>query len=268
MIFFEAENISAGYKDKEVLKSLSFSSQENTIVGIIGANGSGKSTLMKSICKIIPHKGRCILDGVVLEELSAKQISRICSYIPQRSGISIDISAMDVVLMGFNPRLKILQQPDKAMKVRAYEALSKVGLKDKINDSYLTLSEGQKQLCILARTLVADAKLLLLDEPESALDFKYRYMMMDILREWVSKERRGVIINLHDPQLALGYCDRLILLKNGRVEGIIDTKTDLKSDMEEKLRKIYGNISLMDVTDNKGKKHLIMLKEDGNETFD
>ena len=170
--------------------------------------------------------------------------------------------------MGFNPRLKILQQPDKAMKVRAYEALSKVGLKDKINDSYLTLSEGQKQLCILARTLVADAKLLLLDEPESALDFKYRYMMMDILREWVSKERRGVIINLHDPQLALGYCDRLILLKNGRVEGIIDTKTDLKSDMEEKLRKIYGNISLMDVTDNKGKKHLIMLKEDGNETFD
>jgi len=103
MIFFSVRNLSAGYDKGRVIENIAFDLEAGSLMGILGSNGSGKSTLLKSICGILPHDGRCTLDGTNLERLSARKIARMCSYIPQRSGISIDISALDVVLMGFNP---------------------------------------------------------------------------------------------------------------------------------------------------------------------
>ena len=163
MSLFSAVNISAGYGGKNIVQNLSFSVEKGLLTGILGANGSGKTTLLKAICSILPHSGECCLNGKRLENLSARQLARCCSYIPQRSGISIDISALDVVLMGFNPWLGLLERPDRAMRSAARQVLEQVGLTGRENTNYLHLSEGQKQLCILARTLVADSQLLLLD---------------------------------------------------------------------------------------------------------
>ena len=158
---FCVNGLSAGYGEKRVLDGLSFSMDGGKIMGIVGANGSGKTTLIKSICGILRHEGECLLDGVKLEALSARQLAQKCSYIPQRSGISIDISALDVALMGFNPQLGLLEHPSKVMKAQALAALGRVGLGGMADVNYLHLSEGQKQLCILARTLVSDSRLLL-----------------------------------------------------------------------------------------------------------
>ncbi|MDD6481043.1 MAG: ABC transporter ATP-binding protein [Lachnospiraceae bacterium] len=261
MSFFQAEQISAGYGAKPALQSVSFFCESGLLFGILGANGSGKTTLMKAICGVLPHEGNCTLDGISLEKLSPRQIAKLCSYIPQRSGISIDISAMDVVLMGYNPRLGLLEQPDKKMQEKARAALCQVGLEEHIEDNYLTLSEGQKQLCILARTLVSDCRLLLLDEPESALDFRYRYQMLDILKQWVRKEPRAAILTLHDPELALRYCDRLLLLRDGKVTGILNPASDSLENMEAQLSQIYGKVSLIRCMDHQNMKHLVMLKE-------
>ena len=258
---FQASGICAGYGAKRVIDDLSFSLESDRVMGILGANGSGKTTLIKSICGILRHEGECVLEGVKLEKLSARQLAQKCSYIPQRSGIAIDISALDVVLMGFNPQLGLLEHPSKAMKEQALEALERAGLSGMADQNYMHLSEGQKQLCILARTLVADSRLLLLDEPESALDFQFRYRMLGIIRDWVRRDSRFALVALHDPMLALNDCDDLLLLKDGRSIGVLHPQIDPFWKMEQMLSQIYGRVSLISCADRKGRTHIVMLKE-------
>ena len=262
MSFFSANNLTAGYGKQHVIDGISFELKNGCLMGILGANGSGKTTLLKAICGILPHEGCCILDGVPLEQMTPRQIAKVCSYIPQRSGIGIDISVLDVVLMGFNPRLGILEHPNSAMRSAALRAIDRVGLSGKENTNYLHLSEGQKQLCILARTLVSESRLLLLDEPESALDFRYRYRMLEDLRKWISSAQGSAIVTLHDPALALNYCDKLLLLSEGRVLGEIAPRSDSLPHMEQLLSRIYGAISLQQCKMRSGKPQLVMLKEE------
>ena len=259
---FIASQITAGYGKQSVINNISFSVDAGSLTGILGANGSGKTTLLKSLCGILPHTGNCRIDEIELEELSPRRLAQLCSYIPQRSGISIDISVLDVVLMGFNPHLGLLEHPTPAMKAAACEALSRVGLAHKEHTNYLHLSEGQKQLCILARTFVTDSPLLLLDEPESALDFRFRHKMLSLLQDYVSGQNRAALVTLHDPTLALNYCDRLLLLAEGSVLGVLNPKTDALDRMEQLLRDIYGSISLQRCVNRSGQTYLMMIKED------
>lgn len=262
MSYFSANGITAGYGKQNIIENISFRLEGGVLMGIIGANGSGKTTLLKALSGILPHKGTCALENVVLEHLSAKQIARLVSYIPQRSGISIDISVLDVVLMGFNPQLRLLEHPTKKMKDAAMQALNQVGLSSNAEMNYLHLSEGQKQLCILARTLVSDSKLLLLDEPESALDFRFRHQMLSLLRKWVTSGNKSAVVTLHDPTLALNFCDQLLLLADGNILGIIAPKTDSLDKMEQMLRQIYGGICLKRCQNRKGESQIVILSED------
>jgi iron complex transport system ATP-binding protein len=131
MSYFSVNGISAGYGKQNIIENISFNLESGRLMGVIGANGSGKTTLLKALCGILPHDGKCTLDNTELENLSARQIAGMVSYIPQRSGISIDISVLDVVLMGFNPRLGLLEYPTKKMKDAAKQALIQVGLEGK-----------------------------------------------------------------------------------------------------------------------------------------
>ena len=252
--------LTAGYGGKPILSDISFQLGSGHLMGILGPNGCGKTTLLKSICGILPFQGDCQLEGMSLKELSARKMAQLCSYIPQRSGISIDISVLDVVLMGFNPRLGLLQHPTPAMKEKARQALVLAGLKGMEQRNYMYLSEGQKQLCILARTIVTDSRLLLLDEPESALDFRFRYQMLRRIRKWIQEGQRMALITLHDPVLALNECDELLLLKDGGSAGVIHPRTDPLDEMQTKLTALYGPVSLITCRDAAGKEHLVMLK--------
>ena len=262
MSYLSVNGITAGYGKQPIVEDISFRLEDGILMGIVGANGSGKTTLLKALCGILPHEGSCMLEDAVLEHLSARQLAKLVSYIPQRSGISIDISVLDVVLMGFNPQLGLLEHPTKQMKEAAIQALNQVGLGSKEELNYLHLSEGQKQLCILARTLVSDSKLLLLDEPESALDFRFRHQMLSLLRKWIASGNRSAIVTLHDPTLALNYCDRLLLLAEGNLLGIIEPKTDSLGKMEQMLQQVYGGISLRKCQNRKGESQIVVLSED------
>lgn len=262
MSFFSASLLTAGYGNGHVIKDISFELSKGCLMGVLGANGSGKTTMLKAICGILPHEGSCQLEQTQLESLSVRQMAKLCSYIPQRSGICLDISVLDVVLMGFNPQLGLLEHPTKVMRQSAMDALNQVGLAEKAHINYMHLSEGQKQLCIMARTLVADSKLLLLDEPESALDFHYRYQILSLLRNWVKRSQSSAIVTLHDPVLALNYCECLLLLAEGNLLGMIYPQTDTLETMQQMLSRIYGDVSLQYVRAKNGKQQLIMINED------
>lgn len=262
MSFLSVEQLSAGYGGHPVVREVSFRLESGCLMGILGANGCGKTTLLKAICGILPHRGSCLLEQTPLEKLSARQLARQVGYIPQRSGISIDIPVLDVVLMGLNPQLRLLERPDKVMQAMAVQALEQVGLSGKEQSNYLFLSEGQKQLCILARTLLSGSRLLLLDEPESALDFRYRHRMLLLLKEWVAQETRAALVTLHDPSLALNCCDRLLLLEEGRVLGMLEPQKDSPEQMEPLLQVLYGRVSLHRCQNRHGQPQLVMLSEE------
>ena len=306
--FLRIEHLCTGYGSNRVLKDITFQAGSGTLTGLLGANGCGKTTLFRALCHQLPYTGSCICGGQSLTALSGRKLARQISYIPQRTGISISLPVLEVVLMGFNPRLGLLQNPTKAQEAQALWALSSVGMEGFAGKDYQRLSEGQKQLCILARTVVEDAPLLLLDEPESALDFAHRYRVMRLLREMVGgtpdtgpadgSEPRGpglaagrasddgssdgspengapdsssgtsrgsvsakaALVALHDPALALEYCQQLVLLKDGVCTDILRPASDAIPRMERALSDIYGPVRLKDFADN-GRRRLVILPE-------
>lgn len=260
MSLLQVSHLSAGYGGKEILRDISFAVEPGQLVGVLGSNGCGKTTLLKAICQILPHTGSCAVEGTLLERLSPRHLAAMCSYIPQRSGITIDISTLDVVLMGYNPHLGLLEHPTRAMRAEAEGLLELVGLPGCGELNYLQLSEGQKQLCILARTLAAGSRIFLLDEPESALDLRRRTRMLMLLRQQLG-DSRGAVVALHDPSLALNHCDTLFLLADGKLTGCIHPHSDTPEAMESQLAGLYGPVTLLRCQDKKGNFHLVMLKE-------
>lgn len=259
MSLVSIDKISAGYGKENVIEDISLKINSGELVGILGLNGSGKSTLAKAICNIMPHTGSVVVNEKEIEKMSISKVSNIISYIPQQSGLGIDISVFDVVMMGFNSRLKMLERPSNAMKERAIHILDIVGLKEHANDNYMLLSEGQKRLVIIARALVNEGNIIIMDEPEGALDFSVRYKMMKLIRQWIGEGDRAGIAILHDTMLALNNCDKLVLINDGRIVGIIDSSNDTIESMADKLSIIYGDISLTRVKDTAGKDSIVMV---------
>lgn len=254
--------LSAGYGKKEIIHNISFSLEPCSLTCLIGKNGCGKTTLMKSVVNQIKHAGTCFLNGKNLEYFSVRALAREVSYIPQRTGMGISLPVLDVVLMGYNPVLKLLEHPSKKQIELARGALAAVGLVEVEKEDFQTLSEGQKQLVLLARTMIEDTKLLLLDEPDSALDFQNRYMVLKELKKIVQEGGKAGLLCLHDPVLAMEFCEQLILMKDGACIKVLHPQKDDIEDMEAAFQEIYKDVSLEAYQDKNGKRHIAMLWEE------
>ena len=217
------QDLTVRYGTAAVLQGVSFSVPvSGQLIGLLGVNGSGKTTLRKAAAGLLPHTG-------------------------------------EGVLMGFNPRLGVLQSPTAAMRAAADEALRTVGLANKAGQDYLTLSGGEKQLCILARTIAEDAPLLLLDEPDSALDLANRSRMTALLAQLVHTGGKTALVCLHDPALALDSCDILVVLQGGGVAAVLHPRTDPPAVLQAALAAVYGPLELLPVTDCRGRRRLALL---------
>lgn len=259
--YFEIQNVSAGYGEKEIIHDINFEIEPHTLTALIGPNGCGKTTLLKSIVNLLDYQGKCVLQGKDLSELSVRKLAQKISYIPQRSGIHVSMPVLDVVLMGFNPVLKLLERPSKKQRQRAKAAITSIGLSEYMNVDYLTLSEGQKQLVLLARTMIEDTELLILDEPDSALDFQNRYMILNILKQMTEQSEKAGILCIHDPAVALEFCQQIVVMKDGEIIDILHPQTDSLERMEKVLRIIYGNVTLNKCIDRNAQAHLVLLWE-------
>ena len=245
MSILQVENLCAGYGKKTIINDISITIEKGELVGLLGPNGCGKSTLMKALCKGIESEGCVLLDQINVNDLSEKELAKMCSYVPQSSGLAIDITAKDAVLMGFYPYLGIFESPGEVMHKKAEEILTELGLGEQVSANYMELSEGQKRLCILARSLVTDAKLLLMDEPDAALDFGVRNKILQMVIDEIKKRQSGVLCNLHDANLALAYCNRIYLMKDGQITNTICPDKDSVEYMEECLSDLYGSVKLL-----------------------
>ena len=178
--------------------------------------------------------------------LDERRRACLMSYIPQRGSLIMGKTVLEVVLMGFNPRLRLLDSPGETHKKAALENLDRLGLLALAGRDYAQLSEGQKQLVILARALSQDTPVMLMDEPDSALDFVNRHMVLAKIREVLHDRQRAGLITLHDPNFALTYCDRLLLMKDGRITAEIDMKKATQMEVQTALGLIYGEIAVLE----------------------
>lgn len=242
---FIVTDFSAGYGKKQIVSGVSFRLESGTLTALAGANGCGKTTLLKGLCRLTTHRGSSVLSqpgspDIRLDSCSSREIARHVSYIAQKSGVHISLPVIEVVLMGFHPFLPLLSSPGRQHRAAARAALETVGLSGCAGQDFLTLSEGQKQLCILARALVQNSDLLLFDEPDSALDYPNRHKILNTIRKIVYDRQKAGLLVLHDLNLALDYCDQLLLMKNGTLIQTLRPREDSEETLTAGLGELYG----------------------------
>jgi len=214
----DVKNISYSYGGKdgdEVLKDISFDVRPGEIVGILGTNGAGKSTLITCLCRIrTPKTGSVYVGSQDIFKMKRIDMARMISYVAQKNEIS-QMTVFDSVLLGRKPHMKLsVSGEDIDICERV---INQIGIAEfKLRDID-KLSGGEQQKAMLARALVQQPKLLLLDEPTSNLDPKNQYEMLALVRKMALESNASVLMVLHDINLALRYCDRFLFLKSGEV---------------------------------------------------
>jgi len=211
----EVRNISHAYGKNEILKDISFDVENSECVAILGNNGAGKSTLVTCINKIrTPKTGSVYIDGYDVLKMSRVQVARCISYVAQKNEIS-QMTVFDSVLLGRKPYIKWgITQRDIDICDAMIEQLGLSKLKLRYIDE---LSGGELQKVMIARALVQEPKLLLLDEPANNLDPKNQHEMLATVRNLVKSRNISAIIVLHDISLAMRYCDKFLFIKAGSV---------------------------------------------------
>jgi len=233
-MILELKNIEFSYNGFPVLRGIEFAVREGEIISILGVNGAGKSTLLKCINGILkPQKGEIFIDHTNIKRTSRTEIAKALALVPQRSEQSF-ITVFDAVLLGRKPYIKWdVTKNDIEITERV---LSILGLK-KLSLRYINeLSGGEFQKVVIARALVQQPKVILLDEPTNNLDPKNQFEVMDIIKKISRRKGISSVIVMHNINLALRLSDRFILLKEGKVfaEGGLEIIT------KDNIEKVYG----------------------------
>ena len=202
-------DLTVAYHRKPVIWDVGFDVPAGSLVGIVGPNGAGKSTLLKAAMDLIPRaSGRIEVFGK-----SFRQNRRRVGYVPQRESVDWDfpVDALDVVTMGLYGKLGWLTPVRKKQRQAAMDALCRVGIGDLAGRQISQLSGGQQQRTFLARALVQNADLYLMDEPFAAVDAATERAIVDILHEMKRNGKTAVVIH-HDLQTVPEYFDHVVLL--------------------------------------------------------
>lgn len=225
MFNLRLEEITLGYGKRVVLKDIGLQVEPGEMVGIIGPNGCGKSTLIKGITRLIPWRsGGVFINSCSIAKLSRADLARLVAVVPQTPLLPELFTAFEVVLMGRTPHLGYFRYEsdhDLTLVWEAMEATATLALAER---RIAELSGGERQRLVIARALAQEPKIILLDEPTAHLDINYQIEILNLIHKLCLERELIVIAALHDLNLAAQYCDRLILLHNGKIyrQGIPD----------------------------------------------
>jgi iron complex transport system ATP-binding protein len=201
--------------DRDVLRGIDLEVAPGEVVALVGPNGAGKTTLLRVASRVLrPARGRVTLGGRASESLSRRELAREVAVVPQDVVIPFAFRAGEVVLMGRAPHAGPLGFETSDDVARARDCLERVGIADLADRSMLELSGGERQLVLVARALVQEPRVLLLDEPTSHLDLRHRVDVLELVREFTGLGRSALVVS-HDLTLAAGSCDRMALLRDG-----------------------------------------------------
>ena len=232
------EKLAAGYGDREVLQDLSFSVCPGKITALVGPNGAGKSTLLKTIARQLePLKGTVFLGEDDLISMKEQEAARRMSVILTERPRAELMTCFDVAAMGRYPytgRLGILSEEDRK---KVLETMKLIGVDALCDREFSRVSDGQRQLVMLARAICQEPETLVMDEPTSYLDIRHKIAFLTILERLARERRIAVLVSLHELELAMRAADTVICVRNGKADRIGDPKTILT---ESYIEELYG----------------------------
>jgi iron complex transport system ATP-binding protein len=218
MFNLRLDNVSLGYGKRIVLHNVTLEAKPGEMLGIIGPNGSGKSTLIRGITRLIqPSSGKIFLDGTDVAHINRQKLAQLMAVVPQNPALPEPFTALEVVLMGRTPHLGLLRyegKKDLAIVKGVMKATQTLAFAERRVGE---LSGGERQRLTIARALAQEPKIILMDEPTANLDINYQMETLGLARQLCRKHKLIVVVTLHDLNLASQYCDRLVLLSNGKV---------------------------------------------------
>ena len=233
-MILNVNDVSFTYKSRNTLKHINFSVKQGELTVILGPNGVGKTTLLKCLNGILsPQKGEILVKGENIRAMNIKEIATQISYVAQQSE-SARITVFDAVLMGRRPHINYRVSKDDLKKVDAvirHLNLSHLSLK------YLNeMSGGELQKVCIARALVQQTDLLLLDEPTASLDLKNQTHILGLIRHIIKDHNMAAVMTMHDLNAAMRYADKYIFLK----DTTIYSAGNIRDITPEMVADVYG----------------------------
>jgi iron complex transport system ATP-binding protein len=240
---FQVEGVAFSYGDRKVLDGVSLALEPGCFYGVLGPNGCGKSTLIdllmgfhRPTAGAIRYKGNAPAGG------RRRELAREMALVPQNFYINFPFTAQEVVMMGRYPHMPRFSPPS----ARDHEMVEAIMARTDtlpLRHRYMTeISGGERQRVIFARALVQDTPVLMLDEATSNLDVHHTLALMDIVAEEVRREKKLAIAVIQDINLAAGYCDRLILMKDGRIASTGKTEAVITRENMRQVFNVAANI--------------------------
>lgn len=218
MNMLEIKNLYGGYGNQFILQDISLAVKKGELFGILGPNGSGKTTLLKMISRILSYqKGSITIKGRPLQSFSTKELAQIMAILSQHSSEAFSYTVKETVSLGRYAHQKgLFKEWGQRDEEIVQNVMNWTGVAELQQQSIQFLSGGERQRVFLAQALAQEPEILLLDEPTNHLDLSYQKELFDLLKKWTQERGLTVISIFHDLNLAALYCDRLLLLENGK----------------------------------------------------
>ena len=242
------ENIQLKRGLKVIVEGLDLNINQGEWVVILGLNGTGKTTLIQSIAGLLPvTKGDILFNNQSIYQMKPKERAQNIAYVPQNMVCDLEYTVSDFILMGITPYLNFWQTPKKSDYKEIDKVLEVLNLSHLKENSLTQISGGERQMVYLARALMQKAQVMLLDEPTAHLDFKRQHEFFQALTKMKNDKRPAILMALHDPNLAIQYADRIIILHQQHIIGDINLAQEIHTDKRialraliQVLKKAYG----------------------------
>lgn len=222
----EISNLTVAYDTNPVLFDIDLKIPTGKLIAIIGPNGAGKSTLIKTILNFI----KPVFGNINFPEFNGEKFYKKTAYVPQCTSVDWDFPAtvLNIVIMGRYGKIGLFKRPKKPEKEMAFQCLEKLGMKEYSERQISNLSGGQQQRVFLARALVQDAEIYLLDEPFKGIDIQTEKLIVEILKE-LTELGKTVIVVHHDLQTVKEYFNWVVLINKsiiatGKTEDIFNSE--------------------------------------------
>lgn len=226
------------------LDDVSVTVERGSLTGLLGPNGCGKTTLLKLLSGVLhPDRGFVSFNGASLAGRSRREVARHLAVVPQETHPAFDYTVMEMVLMGRHPHLGPFELEGPSDIALAREALAATGTDHLAGRAYMTLSGGEKQRVVIASALTQSPDVLLLDEPTASLDLGYQLDVGALLRRLNLERGVTMILATHDLNLAASLCDRLILMRDGRVVAQGPTRDVLTASSIRRIYDVEADVS-------------------------